>query len=166
MSAPPTATDVTGSRSFTDSGASSPSTTNVNTVRAQGPMRHLATDGAGREAFRLKPDVVLMERGQARFVLDAKWKRLDPDAANHGVSQDDAYQLFAYGTRYGCRRVILVYPRTPDFHQTLHFRFVSGRNLDMDCFPFNVADCAGSVGMMMRELLHGMTGGSTRWRRY
>ena len=60
-------------------------------------MRPLATDGAGKDAFRLKPDIVLMERGQARFILDAKWKRLDPDAANHGVSQDDAYQLFAYG---------------------------------------------------------------------
>ena len=30
MSAPPATTNVTGSRSFTDSGASSPSTTNVN----------------------------------------------------------------------------------------------------------------------------------------
>ena len=27
------------------------------TVHAQGPMRHLATDGAGEDAFRLKPDV-------------------------------------------------------------------------------------------------------------
>ena len=73
------------------------------TVRAQGPMWHLATDGAGKDAFRLKPDVVLLERKQVRFILDAKWKRLDPDAPNHGVSQDDAYQLFAYGRRYGCR---------------------------------------------------------------
>ena len=122
------------------------------TVRAQGPMRPLATDGAGKDAFRLKPDIVLMERGQARFILDAKWKRLDPDAANHGVSQDDAYQLFAYGKRYGCRRVVLVYPRTTAFRETLHFRFVDDHDLEMVCFPFNVADSAGAVGAMMREL--------------
>ena len=48
--------------------------------------------------FRLKPDVVLMRpHGQVRFILDAKWKRIDPNAPNHGVSQADAYQLFAYG---------------------------------------------------------------------
>ena len=135
-------------------------------VRAQGPMRPLATDGTGKDAFRLKPDIVLMEHGKVRFILDAKWKRLDPEAPNHGVSQDDAYQLFAYGKRYGCRRVVLVYPRTRAFHETLHFRFLNGRELEMACFPFNVADCAGSVGAMTRGLLRSTAekhteGGST-----
>ena len=32
-------------------------------VRAQGPMRYLAIDGADRPAFWLKPDIALMERG-------------------------------------------------------------------------------------------------------
>ena len=123
------------------------------TVRAQGPMKNLATDGAGKGAFRLKPDVVLMKRGQARFILDAKWKRLDPGTPNHGVSQDDAYQLFAYGKRYGCRRVVLVYPRTTAFRETLIFRFVDDYDLEMACLPFNVADSAGTVGAMMRDLL-------------
>ena len=123
------------------------------TVRAQRPMKNLATDGAGKDAFRLKPDVTLMERGQVRFILDAKWKRLDPAAPNHGVSQDDAYQLFAYGKRYGCRRVVLVYPRTTAFHETLIFRFVDDYNLEMACFPFDVADTRGTVGAMTRDLL-------------
>ena len=123
------------------------------TVCAQGPMRHLATDAAGKAAFRLKPDVVLSHRGQVRFVLDAKWKRLDPHAPNHGVSQDDAYQLFAYGKRYGCRRVVLVYPRTTAFHEPLIFRFVGDLDLEMACFPFNVADSAGTVRRMVQDLL-------------
>ena len=84
------------------------------TVSAQKPRLHLATDGAGQQAFWLKPDIVLMERGEVRFILDAKWKRLDPGKQNHGVNQADAYQLFAYGRRYGCRRVVLVYPRTAE----------------------------------------------------
>ena len=123
------------------------------TVHAQRPMRHLATDGAGKQAFRLKPDVVLMERRQVRFILDAKWKRLDPDAPNHGVSQGDAYQLFAYGKRYGCRRVVLVYPRTTAFRETLNFRFVGDHDLELACFPFNVSDATGSVHAMMGDLL-------------
>ena len=123
------------------------------TVRAQGPMRSLAEDGAGRGAFRLKPDVTLIERGRVRFILDAKWKRLDPRAPNHGVSQDDAYQLFAYGRSYGCRRVVLVYPRTTAFRATLVFRFVDDRDLEMACFPFDVDDPAGATGTLMRNLL-------------
>ena len=122
------------------------------TVCAQGPMRQLARDGAGKDAFRLKPDVVLIERKRVRFILDAKWKELDLGATNNGVSQDDAYQLFAYGKRYDCRRVVLVYPRTKAFRETFVFRFVDGGDLEMACFPFNVADPAGTVNALMREL--------------
>ena len=124
------------------------------TVRAQGPMRPLAIDGSGKDAFRLKPDVVLSERGQVRYILDAKWKRLKLHAPNHGVSPDDAYQLFAYGKRYGCRRVVLVYPRTTAFREPFIFRFLDAPDLEMACFPFNVADSSESVRTMMRDLLH------------
>ena len=89
-----------------------------------------------------------MERGQVRFILDAKWKRLDPGARNYGVSQEDAYQLFAYGRRYGRRRVVLVYPRTAGFREMVWFRFSGDEELEMACFPFDVGDAAGSVGGM------------------
>ena len=123
------------------------------TVRAQGPVRPLAVDGAGEGAFRLKPDIVLTESGQVRFILDAKWKRLDPGPPNQGVSQDDAYQLFAYGKRYGCRRVVLVYPRTTAFRETIVFRFIDDHDLEMACFPFDVENSAATVDTMMRGLL-------------
>ena len=115
-------------------------------------MWHLATDGAGNRVFWLKPDIALMEGGQVRYVLDAKWKRLDPVKPNHDVSQADVYQLFAYGKRYGCRRVVLLYPKTAVFRETLRFRFVD-EDLALTCFPFDVADPEGAVCTMMRELL-------------
>ncbi len=121
-------------------------------VRAQGPMRPLATDGADKPAFWLKPDIVLMERGQVRFILDAKWKRLDPRARNHGVTQADAYQLFAYGRTYGVRHVVLVYPRTAGFRERVRFRFARDDDLAMDCFPFDVSDAVGSVRAITRDL--------------
>ena len=43
-------------------------------------------------------------------VLDAKWKRLDPESVQWGVDQSDIYQLLAYALRYGCQRVELIYP--------------------------------------------------------
>ena len=122
-------------------------------VRAQGPMRHLATDIADRPAFRMKPDIALLERGQILFILDAKWKHLDPSERNRGVSQADAYQLFAYGRTYGCRRVVLVYPMTAEFRETVRFRFTGDNDLELACFPFDVSDAKGSVREMMREVV-------------
>ena len=122
-------------------------------VRAQGPKGYLAIDEANRPAFRLKPDITLIEHGRVRFILDAKWKRLDPGTPNHGVSQADAYQLFAYGRRYGCRRVVLVYPRTAEFRETVRFRFAGDEDLELACFPFDLSDAEGSVRGLMGEVV-------------
>ncbi len=124
-------------------------------VHAQDQQHHLATDYYTRKpAFWLKPDIVLKKDKQVRFILDAKWKQLDPSKSNHGISQADVYQLFAYGKTYGCRRVALVYPKTSGFGQTLRFRFNKDPELELACFPFDVADPAETVETMMRELVN------------
>ncbi len=51
----------------------------------------------------LRPDGLLRHRGDARWVLDAKWKRPGPDPA-------DLHQVLAYAAVCGVRRVGLVYP--------------------------------------------------------
>ena len=122
-------------------------------VHAQRPMRHLATDAVDRPAFWMKPDIVLIERGQVRFILDAKWKRVDPSERNHGVSQADAYQLFAYGRTYGCRGVVLVHPRTAEFGETVRFSFAGDVDVELACFPFDVSDAAGSVAQVLTEVV-------------
>ena len=109
------------------------------TVFAQGPKRYLAKDNADKRVFRLEPDIGLDVQGEIQFVLDAKWKRLDPVRQNYGVSRGDVYQL---------------YPRTTAFRETLEFRFLDSRDLRMACFPFDVADPEGAVRAMMQNLLH------------
>lgn len=49
-----------------------------------------------------------------KFILDAKWKGIDASSEDgkHGIDQDDVYQLYACGKRYGCEAVALVYPDT------------------------------------------------------
>jgi len=51
----------------------------------------------------LRPDVLVKRRGEARWVLDAKWKRPGPDAA-------DLHQVLAYAAVCGAPRAALVYP--------------------------------------------------------
>lgn len=112
-------------------------------VRAQGPRKRLTRCPP---AFTMKPDITLQKSGKAAFILDTKWKRLRSradDPKKRGVSQADMYQLYAYGSRYGCRTVALVYPRTDDFDEPLRFVFYD--DLALLCLPFDVSMPRDSV---------------------
>lgn len=84
-------------------------------VHRQGPAEPLASHGC-QHAFMLRPDITVWQAAEGVTgkgilkVIDAKWKRLDPHAINWGVDQADIYQMLAYGVRYRCNRLELVYP--------------------------------------------------------
>lgn len=115
-------------------------------VKAQGPIRHLVTDDKGREFFAMKPDITLMSGGKPKFILDTKWKRINENDSDpkHGISQADMYQLFAYGKKYGCRHVAIVYPKTNRFREPLRYTFDEA--FALSCFPFDVTKPQESVG--------------------
>ena len=120
-------------------------------VQAQRPIEHLVTNDKGQKLFAMKPDISL-ERGDERFILDTKWKRINENDHDpkHGISQADMYQLFAYGKKYGCRHVALVYPKTERFQKTLRYKF--DKELALSCFPFNVTKPEDSVKKAIRAL--------------
>ena len=126
-------------------------------VQSQGPQRPFAKIGT-RDAFTMKPDIALIRDGKVRFVLDAKWKKIDSADSDpkHGIIQGDIYQLYSYGRRFGCRTVALVYPRTPQFQSPLRYQFndeVKNQPLALRCFPFDTERPEESVDDIMRELL-------------
>ena len=135
-------------------------------VAAQGPPKYLARRMDGRDAFMMKPDISLQKSNRVAFVLDAKWKRIDPsaDAPKHGIDQGDMYQLYAYGKRYGCDAVALVYPQIDTFTTELRYRFHD--DLTLLCLPFDVEKPEDSVHRSIRTLAEcssdrGRTGGVT-----
>ena len=73
----------------------------------QSPQRHLATG-----EFLLRPDIAIFVNDRVEVILDAKWKHLRPDEPHAAVSSADAYQMTAYAGRYGCHRLVLVFPAT------------------------------------------------------
>jgi 5-methylcytosine-specific restriction enzyme subunit McrC len=85
-------------------------------VHRQGPPLPLAIHGQV-DAFVLKPDITVWHVGPDGAaaaidrVVDAKWKRLNPSAADFGVDEADVYQLLAYALRYGCVSLELAHPR-------------------------------------------------------
>lgn len=60
------------------------------------------------------------------------------------------YLLCAYGKRYQCDAVALVYPRSGRFPSELRYRFFDG--LPLICLPFDVTNPKGSVELSLRSL--------------
>ena len=119
-------------------------------VKAQSPKRRLARID-GKDAFEMKPDISLMDEKRVVFILDAKWKDIKSGGDDqHGIESDDMYQLYAYGKRYGCDAVALVYPRIRRFSDILPFQFFDG--LTLSCLPFDVTNPKDSVGQSMQAL--------------
>ncbi|MCC1498117.1 McrC family protein [Alcanivorax sp. 1008] len=79
-------------------------------ITTQRPIRHLAVDSRDRPVFALKPDIVVLNAGNPVFVADTKWKLLDMERRQSGVSRADMHQMAAYAARYNCDEVALIYP--------------------------------------------------------
>ncbi len=103
----------------------------------------------------MRSDISLKIGNTVRYILDAKWKRIDEKSkdAKHAIVQSDMYQLFAYGTNYcDCTKVALIYPATTEFQKPLvPFKFQYG-NLELLCLPFDVKDPKNSVSIAMNQL--------------
>ena len=121
-------------------------------VREQGPRKYLVTNGQGYRAFAMKPDISLMLGDKTEFILDTKWKRINGEGSDpkHGISQADMYQLFAYGKKYRCKQVALVYPKTEQFREMLRYKF--DEELSLSCFPFDVNKPKCSVKKILNDL--------------
>lgn len=126
-------------------------------VRTQGPQEPLAKID-GKKVFYMKPDISLLESGdEVRFILDSKWKHINEEDTDrkHGISQADMYQLFAYGKKYGCKQVVLVYPKTEQFQNMDKLRYRFDDELSLACFPFEVTEPQESVRRIMERLTSG-----------
>lgn len=79
-------------------------------MRLQVPKRHLAQSESGVGAFEPRPGIVVSADELPHFIIDTKWKLLREEASREAVSSADIYQMLAYGHRYDCSDVVLLYP--------------------------------------------------------
>lgn len=126
-------------------------------VQTQGPIKHLAETENGKSVFWMKPDITL-QNNDTQFILDTKWKRINEEKeeneekidSKHGISQADMYQLYAYGKKYECQTVALIYPQTKYFNNPFCYRFDD--HLRLFCFPFDVVKPEDSVQTIISHL--------------
>lgn len=105
-----------------------------------------------KDMFQLKPDLLLKLGGNS-WILDTKWKLLDaatPDD-KYGLSQQDFYQMFAYGHTYlaGNGTLVLIYPawdKFPAKTTPLHFSF--NDQLQLWALPFDLDDDSAAKNLI------------------
>lgn len=86
--------------------------------QARGAIHHLAKYRE-RPIFRLQPDLAFRLDSTFPLLLDAKYKHLNDRDRKLGVTESDFYQMTAYGHRYDCPSVVLLYPQTAALSQPL-----------------------------------------------
>ena len=112
-------------------------------VRSQVSRYSIVARHLGSPIFRLEPDLEFT-RGTQRLIGDTKWKLIDQSnrGNNYGISQQDVYQLFAYGKKYlagqANKQVMLIYPRTEKFDRPLEPFWFDEESEVLYVFPFDL----------------------------
>jgi 5-methylcytosine-specific restriction enzyme subunit McrC len=72
------------------------------------------------DKFGMKVDLVLTDDSDREILLDTKYKALDAQKDHEGLSQDDFYQMYAYGSagEQPYNKIVLLYPTTDLVQQT------------------------------------------------
>ena len=83
-------------------------------VSLQHSEKHLIEDP---KSFKLRPDIFLKDK----FIADTKWKIIK---SRDDISQADLYQLYAYGKKYECGELYLIYPKIDGAKQeSMNFKY-------------------------------------------
>ncbi|WP_103619105.1 McrC family protein [Campylobacter concisus] len=91
------------------------------------------------KSFRLRPDIFLEDK----FIADTKWKIVK---SRDDISQADLYQLYAYGKKYECGRLYLVYPRISGVDQkAMKFRYENNTWLNVLYFDLEKDEIARNL---------------------
>ncbi|OBT31679.1 McrC family protein [Vibrio splendidus] len=117
-------------------------------LTTQASSKYLVTHNA-RNQFQLKPDLLMSFPDNSKLVLDTKWKLLDIEKHNYGLSQSDLYQMFAYGHKYlnGMGDLLLIYPAHSGFEKPIEFSFDYSESLRLWVVPF-ISDLNGGSRLM------------------
>jgi len=92
--------------------------------------------------FWLKPDIFLRYKNQ-NYIADTKWKIVK---SRDDISQADLYQLYAYGNKYECGRLYLVYPRISGVDQkAMKFKYENNMWLNVLYFDLEKDEIARNL---------------------
>ncbi|TVQ96857.1 MAG: hypothetical protein EA399_14975 [Desulfovibrionales bacterium] len=130
-------------------------------VNSNAEKRYLLLEG-NKKCFGMCPDIQIKKRKETQFLVDTKWKRLDPGKSHFGVSQQDIYQMYAYGKEYNPKKTILLYPHNSALKQDksmiarLFHNNDRGQIIEVHAIDITKDMREMSVTIEMRQSLEGM----------
>ncbi len=80
--------------------------------------------------FKLRPDIFL----EGKFIADTKWKII---SSRDDISQADLYQLYAYGKKYNCGKLYLIYPKIDGAKQEF-MKFEYEKDMQLEILYFDL----------------------------
>jgi 5-methylcytosine-specific restriction enzyme subunit McrC len=99
-------------------------------IIVQARSQYLSNDP---KVFQLKPDILISKGKENQLIIDTKYKLLEEtEDKKQGVSEADAYQMYAYAKKYKCNRIILLYPQHLSESKTYNnYEFGDGIRLEI-----------------------------------
>ena len=98
------------------------------------------------KGFKLRPDIFL----EGKFIADTKWKIIRQDIneseKKYKISQADLYQLYAYGKKYECGELYLIYPKIDGVEQeSMKFEYEKDMQLEILYFDLEKDEIARNL---------------------
>lgn len=82
-----------------------------------------------KNRFELVPDIIVYPKKDCTpIIFDTKWKILEQNRRNFGISQEDIYQMYVYGSCFHSKKVILLYPKITNMEEDI----IVGRNEEIE----------------------------------
>lgn len=128
---------------------------NKGTVRTQLSTEYLC-EHQGKGVFKLIPDIEVVI-GDKRWIMDTKWKLLDVynGGATYGLSEQDFYQMFAYGYRYLSQKgqIIIIYPSWSAFPLNVSIApFIFDDSFVIQIRPFELESSSADMDVFLNHL--------------
>lgn len=110
--------------------------------------------------FQMKPDILLKEGGKPKVILDTKWKILTKEQRNYNISQQDMYQMYAYGKKFNVPEIVLLYPLARGFSNEMKISYDSGDGVRVRVFFVDLSRDIREVLVELLTMLEIQKGGS------
>jgi 5-methylcytosine-specific restriction enzyme subunit McrC len=104
-----------------------------------------------KDVFRLKPDLMIWNKGRISTIADIKYKQLDVSKRNFGIQEDDSYQMLAYTVAFDCDRAVLIYPKPKTLTIEATYR-VRNRDTEMRLAFINLHQPLDKQEYLIRDL--------------
>lgn len=122
-------------------------------TRGKALFESYATEGRDLQLtrFELRPDIVLRKNNRT-VIIDTKWKLLDREKKNLGISEDDMYQMYVYGKMFSAESVTLLYPKNSNVGDDDTIDYTSA-NMKIKVRYLDLSDARRNIDEILEKLL-------------